>query len=154
MIFENIKNISSKDEFLEKILIYIRLVEVTAERNGYMISNNIEINYDIIDELIAIGIISTNEEISELKALINPLYQRLINCINFYLNNKTVFGSTLDRLNNSKRKELQTAEHQAPKPTFADFFAGAGGLSPMIDFNMSKCCESHTIKSFRQPSTT
>lgn len=129
MIFENIKNISSKDEFLEKILIYIRLVEVTAERNGYMISNNIEINYDIIDELIAIGIISTNEEISELKALINPLYQRLINCINFYLNNKTVFGSTLDRLNNSKRKELQTAEQQAQKPTFADFFAGAGGLS-------------------------
>lgn len=129
MIFENIKNISSKDEFLEKILIYIRLVEVTAERNGYMISNNIEINYDIIDELIAIGIISTNEEISELKALIKPLYQRLINCINFYLNNKTVFGSTLDRLNNSKRKELQTVEQQAPKPTFADFFAGAGGLS-------------------------
>lgn len=129
MIFESIKNISNKDEFIEKILIYIRLVEVTAERNCYIISNDIETTHDIINELIAIGIISTNEEISELKTLIKPLYQRLINCINFYLNNKTIFGAILDRLNNSKRKELQISEQQAKKPTFADFFAGAGGLS-------------------------
>lgn len=32
MIFESVNNIKNKEEFLEKILIYIRLVEVIAER--------------------------------------------------------------------------------------------------------------------------
>ena len=37
MIFEKVTNITKKDEFLEKILIYIRLVEVIAEREGIVI---------------------------------------------------------------------------------------------------------------------
>ena len=44
MIFESVNNITSKDEFLEKILIYIRLVEVFAERNKFVIPTNIELN--------------------------------------------------------------------------------------------------------------
>ena len=34
MIFESATNITNKDDFLEKIHIYIRLVEVFAERNN------------------------------------------------------------------------------------------------------------------------
>lgn len=32
MIFSTVRNISNKDEFLELILVYIRIVEVIAEK--------------------------------------------------------------------------------------------------------------------------
>ena len=51
MIFDNINIVSNKEEFLEKILIYIRLVEVTADYNGLVLSNDVDINNDgIFDE--------------------------------------------------------------------------------------------------------
>lgn len=129
MIFENINIVSNKEEFLEKILIYIRLVEVTADYNGLVLSNDVDINNDIIKELIAIGVIAHKNEVAKLETFIKPLYQRFINCIAFYLSHKRLFGHLLDRLNNSKRKELQASEGKNNKPTFVDFFAGAGGLS-------------------------
>ena len=129
MIFENINNISSKEEFLEKVLIYIRLVEVIAERNNCVLENNININDDIINELILIGILTEANDVSKLKSITKDLYQRLLNCVAFYLHNKALLGDTLNRLNNSKRRELQIAEQYNTKPTFVDFFAGAGGLS-------------------------
>ena len=128
MIFENINIVSNKEEFLEKILIYIRLVEVTADYNGLVLSNDVDINNDIIKELIAIGVIAHKNEVAKLETFIKPLYQRFINCIAFYLSHKRLFGHLLDRLNNSKRKELQASEGKNNKPTFVDFFAGAGGL--------------------------
>lgn len=129
MIFENINNISSKDEFLEKVLIYIRLVEVIAERNSYVLPSDSVINNDVINELISIGILSESNDITKLKIVTKDLYQRLINCVNFYLNHKEAFGGLLDKLSNSKRRDLQIAEQNNNKPTIVDFFAGAGGLS-------------------------
>ena len=49
MIFENINIVSNKEEFLEKILIYIRLVEVTADYNGLVLSNDVDINNDLFE---------------------------------------------------------------------------------------------------------
>lgn len=129
MIFENIQHISSKEEFLEKILIYIRLVEVTAERNNLTLPYNVEVSSNLLKELTSIGIIANKDDMAELQKLIKPLYQRFVCCVDFYLHNKKIFGSILDRLSNSKRKELQSAEQNADKPTIVDFFAGAGGLS-------------------------
>jgi DNA (cytosine-5)-methyltransferase 1 len=129
MIFENINNISSKDEFLEKVLIYIRLVEVVAERNSYVLPSDSVINTDVINELISIGILSESNDITKLKIVTKGLYQRLINCVNFYLDHKEAFGGLLDKLSNSKRRDLQIAEQNNNKPTIVDFFAGAGGLS-------------------------
>ena len=129
MIFENIQHISSKEEFLEKILIYIRLVEVTAERNNLALPCNVEVSSNLVKELISIGIIANKDDMAELQKLIKPLYQRFVCCVDFYLHNKKIFGSILDRLSNTKRKELQSAERNADKPTIVDFFAGAGGLS-------------------------
>lgn len=129
MIFENINNISSKDEFLEKVLIYIRLVEVVAERNSYVLPSDSVINTDVLNELISIGILSESNDITKLKIVTKGLYQRLINCVNFYLNHKEAFGGLLDKLSNSKRRDLQIAEQNNNKPTIVDFFAGAGGLS-------------------------
>lgn len=129
MIFENINNISSKDEFLEKVLIYIRLVEVVAERNSYVLPSDSVINNDVINELISIGILSESNDITKLKIVTKDLYQRLINCVNFYLDHKEAFSGLLDKLSNSKRRDLQIAEQNNNKPTIVDFFAGAGGLS-------------------------
>ena len=129
MIFENIQHISNKEEFLEKILIYIRLVEITAERYNLTLSNDTEVSDPLIKELISIGVIVNRDDILKLQEIIRPLYQRFISCIDFYLRNKKIFGRLLDRLSNEKRKELQEAEQKAGKPTFVDFFAGAGGLS-------------------------
>ncbi len=129
MIFENINNISSKDEFLEKVLIYIRLVEVVAERNSYVLPSDSVINNNVINELISIGILSESNDITKLKIVTKDLYQRLINCVNFYLDHKEAFGGLLDKLSNSKRRDLQIAEQNNNKPTIVDFFAGAGGLS-------------------------
>lgn len=129
MIFENIQHISSKEEFLEKILVYIRLVEVTAERNDLTLPSNVEVSSNLVKELISIGIIANKEDVAELQKLIKPLYQRFVCSVAFYLQNKKLFRGILDRLSNSKRKELQAAEQNTNKPTFVDFFAGAGGLS-------------------------
>ena len=129
MIFENIQHISSKEEFLEKVLIYIRLVEVTAERSSLALPDNVEISTNLVKELISMGIIANKDDMAELQKLIKPLYKRLVSCVYFYLHNKNIFGGILDRLSNSKRKELQYAEQNAKKPTIVDFFAGAGGLS-------------------------
>lgn len=129
MIFENIQHISSKEEFLEKILIYIRLVEVIAKRNNLTLPYNVEVSSNLLKELTSIGIIANKDDMAELQKLIKPLYQRFVCCVDFYLHNKKIFGSILDRLSNSKRKELQSAEQNADKPTIVDFFAGAGGLS-------------------------
>ncbi|WP_368124001.1 DNA cytosine methyltransferase, partial [Bacteroides thetaiotaomicron] len=87
------------------------------------------INNDVINELISIGILSESNDITKLKIVTKDLYQRLINCVNFYLDHKEAFGGLLDKLSNSKRRDLQIAEQNNNKPTIVDFFAGAGGLS-------------------------
>ena len=94
MIFENIQHISSKEEFLEKILIYIRLVEVTAERNNLTLPSDVEVSSNLVKELISIGIIVNKEDVAELQKLIKPLYQRFVCCVNFYLHNKKIFGKS------------------------------------------------------------
>lgn len=129
MIFENINNVVNKDEFLEKVLIYIRLVEVTAERNGLVVSSWQDIDEQILAELNSMGIIETREDCTKLKVLVKNLYERFINCVHFYLANSNLFGTLLYKLSNEKRKQLQEVEDNNCKPTFADFFAGAGGLS-------------------------
>lgn len=129
MIFESVKNITKKDEFMEKILIYIRLVEVFAERSKFVINIINDIDESLINEFINIGVINNKEEISELKNLLKKEYTRFVSCVRFYLDHKKDFGSLLDKLSNEKRRRIQEKEAKSNKPNFVDFFAGAGGLS-------------------------
>lgn len=128
MIFEDVKHITNKDEFVENILIYIRLVETFSERKGLAMSE-LNITEDTVAELISIGVITSSEELPQLKAVISSLYQRFLNCVGCYIQHKKDFGNLLDKLSNSKRKDIQQSERRNNKPKFADFFAGAGGLS-------------------------
>jgi DNA (cytosine-5)-methyltransferase 1 len=129
MIFDSVKQLISKDEFLEKILIYIRLVEVFAEREGVIIPTREKPSDDVIVELENIGVVETSNDIPELKTILKKDYIRFISCVSFYIDNKVIMGSLLDKLSNKKRHELQSKEQRSNKPTFVDFFAGAGGLS-------------------------
>lgn len=130
MIFEGIKHITNKSEFLEKILIYIRIVEVLADK--FKLPNSVEFvhaNSETITEIIDMGVIEAEDEMKLLKNILGNDYARFIKCVNTYLSNKQVFGNYLDKLSNKKRAELQKAEQKSGKPNFVDFFAGAGGLS-------------------------
>lgn len=129
MIFENIKCLKTKNEFLEKVLIYIRLVEVIAERNGNIVYSVKDYSDEIIKELNDMGIVESATDMLLLQTILKSNYNRFLGAIEFYLRHKELFGNLLDKLNNKKRKFLQEKELKANKPIFADFFAGAGGLS-------------------------
>lgn len=128
MIFSSIKNTDNKDEILEKILVYIRIVEVIAEKNKASIPSA-SISETIISELKDMGVIDTAEDLPILKNIAKDLYARFINCVSFYITNQKIFGNQLDKLNDKKRKQIQDEFKKKLRPTFADFFAGAGGLS-------------------------
>lgn len=129
MIFEKVTNITKKDEFLEKILIYIRLVEVIAEREGIVIPQ-IDIPSDsAVAEMVDMGVISSDEDLKQLKKTIGANYPRFMSSVVFYLENKKLYGSLLDKLSNKKRFNLQKESLASNKPKIVDFFAGAGGLS-------------------------
>ena len=66
MIFSTVRNITSKDEFLEKILVYIRIVEVIAERNNTLIPNAIMTDA-VVSEMKDMGVIDCNSDLPILK---------------------------------------------------------------------------------------
>lgn len=107
---------------------YIRIVEVIAEKNKASIPSA-SISETIISELKDMGVIDTDEDLPILKNIAKDLYARFINCVSFYITNQKIFGNQLDKLNDKKRKQIQDEFKKKLRPTFADFFAGAGGLS-------------------------
>lgn len=129
MIFESVKNIQNKEEFLEKILVYVRLVEVIAERNKLGVPISEHVSEAMASEMQDMGVITANDELTLLKTTLKEGYVRFLSALNFYLQNKQLFGDLLDKLSNKKRYELQEEERKTSKPTFVDFFSGAGGLS-------------------------
>lgn len=129
MIFENITHITNKSAFIELINIYIRLVEVTAQRYKQSIPHVMHANSFILSELKDMGIISDKEQIEALQIILKKDYTHFIDCVNFFIANRELFDETIYKLSNKYRKKRQEIEANSNKPTFADFFAGAGGLS-------------------------
>lgn len=120
MIYSSIKNTNNKDEILERILVYIRIVEVIAERNNALIPSAF-MSEAIITELKDMGVIDTEEDLPALKTATKDLYARLINCVSFYLTNKKMYGNQLDKLSNKKREQIQSKIKKEHRPIFADF---------------------------------
>lgn len=129
MIFEDVGHITNKEEFLEKILVYIRLVEVLAERENISIPQVSIPSVDMIKEMKDMGVLYSEEDLTLLKKTIAGIYDRFLSALSFYLAHQQLYGNQLDNLNNKKRKELQKKEAKTHKPKMVDFFAGAGGLS-------------------------
>lgn len=129
MIFEKVTQLTSKDEFLEKILIYIRLVEVIAKREHLIVDKITSPSLDSVLEMKEMGIIESDKDLELLSRVLGNYYFRFVSAIEIFLSHKNLFGSELDKLNNKKRKEIQKREAATNKPKMVDFFAGAGGLS-------------------------
>ena len=129
MIFEKVAKLTSKDEFLEKILIYIRLVEVIAKRKHLIVEKIKSPSSNSVIEMKDMGIIESDEDLELLSRVLGNYYSRFVSAIELFLSHKNLFGSELDKLNNRKRKEIQKREAATNKPKMVDFFAGAGGLS-------------------------
>ena len=133
MIFKTIDKLTTKSEksfFKELISVYCKIVrEVCAKKGVTYKPSVIDLDLFIINELILMGVISTDEQLPLLKKELKDLYDLFLYSINIYINNKKEFGDILDKLNNTKRKDKQLKELQSHKPVIADFFAGAGGLS-------------------------
>lgn len=129
MIFEDVGHITNKEEFLEKILVYIRLVEVLAERENISIPQVSIPSVDMIKEMKDMGVLYSEGDLTLLKKTIAGIYDRFLSALSFYLAHQQLYGNQLDNLNNKKRKELQKKEAKTHKPKMVDFFAGAGGLS-------------------------
>ena len=129
MIFEKVTQLTSKDEFLEKIHIYLRLVEVIAKREHLIVDKIKYPSSNSVIEMKDMGIIENDEDLKLLSRVLGNNYSRFVSAIELFLSHKNLFGSELDKLNNKKRKEIQKREAATNKPKMVDFFAGAGGLS-------------------------
>ena len=129
MIFEDVGHITNKEEFLEKILVYIRLVEVLAERENISIPQVSIPSVDMIKEMKDMGVLYSEEDLTLLKKTTAGNYDRFLSALSFHLTHQQLYGNQLDKLSNKKRKELQKKEAKSHKPKMVDFFAGAGGLS-------------------------
>ncbi len=129
MIFESVRHISNKKEFLELTLVYIRLVEVVSTKNKSEIKQLSEPTENVIHELVDMGIIKTPEDCVLLRAIIGKDYIRFISAVNHYLLNKGQYGDILWKLSNKQRAYIQEKAISEKKPLFVDFFSGAGGLS-------------------------
>lgn len=129
MIFTTISKVTEKDSFLEKLNVYTRLVEVTAERFKLSVPISCFSDDSLIGELIDMGVVSGKEDLALLKRLLGEDYVRFISSVKFYLANRHLFGNVLDKLHNKKRAYLQRDILRSSKPCFVDLFAGAGGLS-------------------------
>ena len=133
MIFIPIEKISTKTEkefFIEKVELYIRLVEVFCEKNGisFPLSDYTYENENLLCALTEIGVIATQDGLLSLKRALGEVYPKFINAVLFVKNNEQAVNPIFDKLSNKKRKELQKDFSNRPLK-LVDFFCGAGGLS-------------------------
>lgn len=130
MIFKAVSQINGKTEksfFLEQVNVYTRLVQCFCEKNNISFNDNIDVAID--NEFIEIGVIDEISELDELKHLLGENYYSFEKAVKVVVNNKALIGDLLDKLYNSKRKEIQKKAEKKNNMTLIDFFCGAGGLS-------------------------
>lgn len=130
MIFETVTKCRDKDLFRELVLAYVRIAESCAiiHKKSFAIAD--KANRSILQEMIDIGVIDTQEDVPTLMNVLGEeLGSRFFAAVNFALSMPESVGDLLDKLSNKKRRIIQKKEERSKKPTFVDFFAGAGGLS-------------------------
>lgn len=91
---------------------------------------NVEINSNISEFLIQLGIINNYNEISILKTLLGNEYNSFISIISTFLDLNVDIDVSLKKYMDCYRKESVKGYLQDSKsPTVVDFFCGAGGMS-------------------------
>ena len=94
---------------------------------------------EFVSELKAIGIITDEDELPELKSVLGKEYGRFAEAVEFVIaHRREIFegearpgeaGDLLGKLYNSRRRKIQEEAAKKHGPTLVDFFCGAGGLS-------------------------
>lgn len=130
---KTVSNLQGKDErafFVERVVVYIRLVQCYAEKIQKNIPT-VKLSASICDEIVNIGFISNSDEIRRLQTLLGvDKFNLLTSCAAFYLANKNPdLDAILTNIRMATRRELQRKEKARRAPTLVDFFCGAGGLS-------------------------
>lgn len=124
-----LKTKEDKAFFIEKISIYIRLVECYALKMNLQFVET-TLDDDITKELINIGFIKTSDEIYLLQQSISSnIFSHLLECVLFAINHENEMHKVLFKLREKDRAVLREKEKKRKAPTLVDFFCGAGGLS-------------------------
>lgn len=118
---------SERNFFVEQVELYIKLVVAFCQKNK--LENNADEHKADLAELKSIGVIDADSEIEELKLILKSDFTPFIKSVNFAAFHKKEMNDLLDKLYNSKRKELQKDFDSKKNLTLVDFFCGAGGLS-------------------------
>lgn len=122
----SVKTKADKGFFVEKVELYIRLVECYSQKQGFPITH-VGISEEIISEWVNIGFISDETETKQLKKTIGKeSFDKLVECTNVALADSNI-QKVLQNIHNKARHELQSNKNN--KPTIVDLFCGAGGLS-------------------------
>ena len=127
-----IKGTKDKKSFIEKIKIYIRLIETFSEFTHLKFNkSNHKVDSKTIKRLNELQI--TDKKLNDHKLLTSilkdNLYQKFISAINFNIKYKKEIGNLLDKLDPSKRKIIRNNKDTKKIFRVVDFFCGAGGLS-------------------------
>ena len=131
MIFKpvtQLKEKAEKNEFIELIKVYTRLVEVYCEKRQIELPEGADAE-GFADECKKIGVIKTSADIEMLRNELKNEYSGFYNAVCFARNNKAEIPAELKALYNSERRLMQREAEKSGKPTLVDFFCGAGGLS-------------------------
>lgn len=132
MIFTNISNITDKTNkafFVEKVLLYTRIIECLSGKLLSEYAAISEIQDEIINELKNIGVILNAEELPLLRKTLTPnVYSRFIHAVEEFVISPKFYLPWVTKLRNSSREEC-IADVPQNAPTIADFFCGAGGMS-------------------------
>lgn len=129
----NIENTVDKKFLIEKVNLFIKLINVFAQKNNLIDSSvNSAISDATKNRLKELRIIETNSENEQkqlMKVLKAPIYKEFIKAINYNLKHQKLIGNLLNNLDPSKRSIIQEKSNKKTKPRIVDFFCGAGGLS-------------------------
>lgn len=128
-----IENTREKKFFIEKVNLFVKLINVFAQKNNLAVNSvDSEISDNTIKRLKELKIIASNSKDEQkllLKVLKKPIYKEFLKAINFNLKYQKLIGDLLDNLDPSKRKIIQEKSNKKNRPLIVDFFCGAGGLS-------------------------
>lgn len=126
-----IKDVNTKKFFIEKVILFNRLVEVFAEKNNMSLEVcNDENDVFLIKRLVELNVVESHNELKELEKLLKKdLYKDFIASVKFITIHEDKLDKTFDKLDFQKRKQLQESSKENSKPKIVDFFCGAGGLS-------------------------
>ena len=110
-VVSEISNTKNRKSFLEKINIYIRLIEVFADSlNIKLDNNNYKVNSDTFVRLSELKILNSKLKDDNkllIRLLKQNLYQKFISAINFNIKYKKKIGNLLDKLDPSRRKIIR-----------------------------------------------